>query len=201
MNSIRTQCPACGVPLEVPQSFDSAICAACGTSYEVRRYKGTINLSPLEPGPMRSLPGSFDSEELAGYSLLDKRLEELDEAIEEVGTEIETIRSREQAAPLQFGCAMFSAFTAVLAVIAIFMPLGREYFGGWIFYLTLGIVIFLAVTRLRKRLASRAELVKYREDREHLQSILAELETERGHLMSLKLHLSSDNEYTSEDND
>lgn len=186
MNSIRTQCPACGVPLEVPQSFDSAICAACGTSYEVRRYKGTINLSPLEPGPMRSVPQSFETEDWAGYSLLDARLEELDEAIEEVGTQIEIIRSREQAAPLQFGCAMFSAFTAVLVVIVLFMPFGREYFGGWIFYLVLGVVIALAIMRLRRRLASRTELAKYREEREQLQSILGELETERHRLLELK---------------
>lgn len=201
MNSIRTQCPACGVPLEIPQSFDTAICAACGTSYEVRRHKGTINLSPLEPGHMRSVPRSFDLEDQTGYSLLDARLEELEEAIEEVGTQIEIIRSKEQAAPLQFGCAIFSAFTAVLAVIALFMPLGREYFGGWIFYLTVIVVLALAAMRLRRRLASREELVKYQEEREQLQSILAELETERGHLMRLKLHLSEDNEYTSEEND
>jgi len=200
MNTVRTQCLSCGVPLEVPQSFNNAICAACGTAYEVRRYKGTISLTPLEPEPIRSVPRSFDLEDESIFNPIDARLAELDEAIEEVGTQIEIIRSREQAAPLQFGCAVFSAFTAVIVVIAFFMPFGREYFGGWIFYLSLGIVIVLAAMRLRRRLASREELGRYREERQELQSILAELETERGHLLKLKLHLNEESEFTS-DND
>lgn len=183
----------------MPDSFDNAICAACGTAYEVRRYKGTINLSPLDPEPIRQAPRFLDSDEGIGYSPVDARLAELDEVIEEVQTQIEIIRSREQAAPLQFGCAIFSAFTAALAVIVLFMPLGREYFGGWIFYLTLGVVIILAVMRLRRRLASREEIQKYREEREQLQAILAEMETERGQLLKLRSHLNKESDLISED--
>lgn len=198
MNTVRTQCPSCGVPLDVPDAFDNAICAACGTAYEVRRYKGTISLSPMEPGAISSGPRSFDLDDEIGFSPVDARLAELEEAVEEVSTEIEVIRSREQAAPLQFGCAVFSAFMAVVVVIALFMPFGREYFGGWVFYLTLIVVLVVAASRLRRRLASREELFRCKEEREQLQSILAELETERDHLLKLKLHLNTEDEFIEE---
>jgi hypothetical protein len=73
-----------------------------------------------------------------------------------------------------------------LAVIALFMPLGREYFGGWLFYLALAAVLAFGLMRARRRLADPEQMEELHRDRVQLEAVLEELEAERGGLLELK---------------
>jgi hypothetical protein len=172
METIKTRCPECGKDLDLPRDFRNVICARCGAAYRVREYKGAINLSAIE-------------DEIDGLDPIEARLIELEELIEEAGSQIEAIRGREKGAPLQMGCALFSVFVLALAVIAVFMPLGREYFGGWLFYLALAAVLAFGFMRARRRLADPEQLDELRRDRVQLEAALEELEAERSGLLEL----------------
>jgi hypothetical protein len=173
MDTIKTRCPECGKDLDLPRDFRNVICSRCGAAYRVREYKGAINLSAIE-------------DEIDGLDPIEARLIELEELIEEAGSQIEAIRGREKGAPLQMGCALFSVFVMALAVIAAFMPLGREYFGGWLFYLALAAVLALGIMSVRRRLAKPEQLDELRRDRVQLEAALEELEAERSGLLELK---------------
>lgn len=189
MEILKTSCPQCHKPLEFPRDFDNVICAFCKTAFKVREYKGTINLSitgqgaePLSAGPASSRAIEADD----AWAVLEARLGELDELIAEAGSEIEVLKSKEQSAPLQKGCSFFGLFMLVITVIALFMPLGRRYFGNWLFYLALAVIILLGVRRIRRKTQSPAQLEELSQERLQLEDGLAQLEAERSRVLKLK---------------
>jgi hypothetical protein len=106
-------------------------------------------------------------------------LEELDEEIAAANDRVEELKSREQSRPLQFGCAVFGAFTFSIFIIVVFMGLGRSYFGGWLFYLCLGSLVLLTILSLRRRVPSALALERIRREREEVASILHRLQSHR----------------------
>lgn len=187
MDIIKTNCPECGNPFELPRDFDNVVCARCGTAYRVREHKGAINLSAIE----KNLDQPVIEGEIGELASVEIRLAELTELIEECSSQIEAIIGREKGAPLQMGCALFSLFVMAIAVIALFMPLGREYFGGWLFYLALAAVLALGFMRIRRRFANPDQLDEMRQDRARLEAALEELEAERDRLLDLKRKIDS----------
>ncbi|HJQ71078.1 MAG TPA: hypothetical protein VKA70_19035 [Blastocatellia bacterium] len=177
MEIIKTTCGECGTALEFPRDFDNVICAACGAAYHVRQYKGAINLVTLKPG------GEGPS--------LDARLAELDEVIEDLSGQVEVIRSKEQGAPLQMGCAVFGVFSLALLVIAFFMTVARPLFGEWVFYLALLAVVLLGAKRVRRKLTSRREVEQLGQERQQREIALADLEEERDRLRNLRQKIAS----------
>jgi len=180
MEIIKTTCGECSSALEFPRDFDNVICAACGAAYQVRQYKGAINLVALKPGGAQS-----------GFGELESRLAELDEIIEDLSGQVEIIRSKEQGAPLQMGCAVFGVFSLVLLVIAFFITVARPLFGEWVFYLSLLVVVLLGAKRMHLKLTSRREVEQLREEREQREAALADLEQERDRLRNLRLTIVS----------
>ncbi len=184
MEIVKTTCAECGGALEFPRDFDNVICAACGAAYQVRQYKGAINLIAIKPdGDSRLLR--------AGFGELESKLAELDEVIEELSGQVEVIRSREQGAPLQLGCAVFGVFSLVLLVIALFMTVARPLFGEWIFYLALLAVVLLGAKRVQRKLATRREVEQLREERLQREAALVDLEQERDRLRGLHQKIAS----------
>jgi hypothetical protein len=184
MEILKTSCPQCHKPLEFPRDFDNVICAFCGAAFNVREYKGTINLSATGRNSELLASGTDEAED--GMAVIEARLGELDELIADVGSEIEVLKSKEQSAPLQKGCSFFGLFLLVITVIALFMPLGRRYFGNWLFYLALAIITLLGISRIRRKLESPAQLEHLSQQRLQLENGLTELEAERSRVLKLK---------------
>ena len=184
MSPISTYCPRCQRPLEIPMDFDNVICPGCATAYWIRRHLGAINLSEMWP----------DTEDLQrrknAAALIDSRLAEIDESMAEAESEIESLRSREQSAPLQKGCAFFGLFTMVIVVIALFMLLGKGYFGGWLFFAAVAAVILLSLARMRRKLVSSAHLEGLRRERMGIEDGLVQLRAERKRIERLRTSLS-----------
>jgi hypothetical protein len=184
MKIVKTNCPECENPLEFPQELDNVICTNCGASIQVQEYKGVIALktksSHREPAEARAV----DAPE--ALALVDSKLAELDEVMAEVQAEIETLKSREQSAPVQMGCSLFGLFMLVIFVIAIFMPLGRKYFGNWMFYLALAVVIMLGLKRFRRKQPDPAQIEQLHSERLQAETLFAELQAERERLCNLK---------------
>ena len=174
MTTILTRCPRCSRSLEIPASFDNVVCPGCAMLYQIQRHEGVISLSEMTPVE----------------AAIETRLAEIEELIEETAAEIESLRSREQSAPLQLGCAFFGLFTGVIIVIALFMLLGRGYVGGWIFYLAVASVILLGLARIRRKLTSSTQLEEFRRSRIELEGELLLLEAERDRIERLKLENS-----------
>jgi uncharacterized Zn finger protein (UPF0148 family) len=189
MDIIKTNCPECASPLEFPKDFDSVICAKCGTAFQVRAYKDAINLSPRDQTVWPSTP--TDINEAEALAVVESRLAELDELISEAGAEVETLKSRELSVPLQTGCSFFGLFMLVIIVITAFMPLGRKYFGNWLFYLAIALVILLGLQRIRRKQASPAQIEQLRAERLNIEAGLAQLEAERDHVRDLKAKITS----------
>ncbi|MFP5260478.1 MAG: hypothetical protein ACLGJB_01065 [Blastocatellia bacterium] len=184
MEIVKTSCPQCQKPLEFPSDFDNVICASCGGAFTVREYKGAISLAAAARSAGPSASGSRAPED--AMAVLESRLAELDDLIAEVGSEVEALKSKEQSAPLEKGCSFFGLFMLVITVIALFMPLGRKYFGDWPFYLALAVVVFLGVRRIGRRAASPAQIEQLSQERLRLEDGLAQLEAERSRVVSLK---------------
>jgi LSD1 subclass zinc finger protein len=184
MEILKTNCPQCHTPLEFPRDFDNVICAFCGAAFNVREYKGTINLSAAGHGSELLPSGADETEDR--MAIIEARLGELDELIQEVGAEIEVLKSKEKSTPLQKGCSFFGLFLLVLTVIALFMPLGRKYFGNWLFYLALAVVILLGISRIRRKLDSPEQLEQLSQQRLELENGLTQLEAERSRVLKLK---------------
>ncbi|HKG23240.1 MAG TPA: hypothetical protein VKC34_15180 [Blastocatellia bacterium] len=192
MDLIKTICPACGLPLELPRDFDNVICASCGTAFQVRRHKDAINLLEIERRPGRGATFSPDPNGSNKLKAVELRLGELDEEIETLGAEIEAVRSREQAAPLQAGCAFFGVFLAVIFLLSFFATVASSFFGGWAFYLSLAGVILFGLARMRVKLVSPEHLARFREERGQMEELLKRLESERAALRELRDSTLSD---------
>ena len=182
MEIIKTQCPSCQGPLEFPRDFDNVICNICGTSFRVRQYKGNINLSAI--GEDQPDPASIEDAE--NLLAIDARLAELDEDIEKVREEIEVLKSNEQIAPLQMGCAFFGMFGFILLILALFTTVGKNHFGGWLFYLSIAAVIFLSAMRMKRKMPNPEKIQYFRKERATLEEALGQLESERARIQNLK---------------
>ena len=189
MEIIKTTCPKCESPLEFPQDFDNVICVNCGAAFQVRKYKGAINLSQKDQAPGPS--DSTEMDEGEALAVVESRMAELDELIAEASSEIEALNSREQSAPLQTGCSFFGLFMLLIIVIVAFMPLGRKYFGNWLFYLALAVIALLGLRRIRRKQASPAQIEQLRAERLRLEDVLAQLQSERDRVGNLKAKITS----------
>jgi uncharacterized Zn finger protein (UPF0148 family) len=189
MDIIKTNCPKCTSPLEFPKDFDNVICAKCGAAFQVRAYKDAINLSPKDQITWQST--STDMNEAEALAVVESRLAELDELISEAGAEVEVLKSKELSVPLQTGCSFFGLFMLVIIVITAFMPLGRKYFGNWLFYLAIALVILLGLQRIRRKQTSPAQIEQFRAERLNIEAGLAQLEAERDHVRDLKARITS----------
>ena len=166
MDSISTLCPGCANPLDFPIDAQNLICVRCGATFKVTRHDGAIGLSRIALDSGGGLP-----------SMTEEALD-LDEQIERLTFEIDALRSREQGAPLQAGCTLFGIFCLAISAIAIFMTVGRSYFGRWPFYLTLAVVFLLGLLRIRRSLAGD-EIASLRAQRASLEADLGALQTAR----------------------
>ena len=187
MSTLTTFCPRCQRSLEIPMDFDSVICSGCATAYSIRRNRNAISLLEVRPNteePRRNRDA---------IAVIDSRLAEIEEFIEEAESEIESLRSSEQSAPLQKGCAFFGLFTMVMVVIVLFMLLGKGYFGSWMFFSAVAVVILLGLARMRRKLAGPAQLEGLREDRRAVEKGLDELHAERDRVLRLKMSLTTRN--------
>lgn len=183
MEPINVNCPKCETRLEIPPNRTRVICPRCGSPYETRDL-GTAGRFEGKPWS-----GAFEPEEVVSTRLI-----ELDEMFEELQAEIESLRSRELSAPLQIGCSFFSLFIAVMVVLAASMLLGRSYFGSWIFYLCLAVVISLGVARLRRKMRTRVPSDEIRRERVQLEKTLSEVLGERSRVQELRTSLISHDE-------
>jgi LSD1 subclass zinc finger protein len=182
MEMIKTNCPACTVPLEFPSNSDHVICGVCGAAYQVRNYKGTISLT---------ISGKDDQalllpEEASNPTAIETALVELNEDIERVTEEVEVLRANERTVPLQLGCSLFGTFGVLLLVLAVFVTLGKNYFGGWLFWLAVAAVILLSLTRMRKKRVSPEKIEYYRSERARMELVLEQLHSERTRLENLQ---------------
>lgn len=184
MTTLSTYCPRCERSLEIPLEFDNVICPGCATAYWIRRHRGAINLSEMWPDtadPRRAENAA---------AVIESRLAEIDELIEEAESEVESLRSRELSAPLQKGCAFFGLFMMVIVVIVLFMLLGKGYFGSWLFFASVAAVILFNLARIRRKLSSSPQLEALRRDRMEIEDGLAQLQAERDRIQKLKSSLS-----------
>lgn len=183
MSALTTFCPRCQRSLEIPHEFDNLICPGCATAYWIRRHGDLLNLSEMWPDA-----GDLRRGENAA-AVIESRLAEIDELTGAAEAEIENLRSREQSAPLQRGCALFGLFVMVIVVIAVFMLVGRGYVGSWLFYLSVAVVVFLGVARMRRKLVSAEQLAELRQERLRIEDGLAQLQAERERILSLRANL------------
>ena len=183
MSAISTFCPRCQRSLEIPYEFENLICPGCATAYWIRRHGDLISLSEISPDSLDSRRG----EEAA--AVVESRLAEIDELIEESESEVESLRSREQSGPLQQGCAFFGLFMMVILVIALFMVVGRSYVGSLLFYLSIAVVILLGLARIRRKLATTPQLEALRLERQQIEGGLTQLHAERDRLQDLGTRL------------
>jgi len=184
MSFISTYCPRCQRFLEIPHEFDNVICPGCATAYWIRRHGDLINLSEMWPDSADSRRGEN------AVAVIESRLAEIDELMEAAESEIESLRSREQSAPLQRGCAFFGLFMMVIVVIALFILVGRGYVGSWLFYASVVVVILLSLARMRRKLVSSEQLEELSKDRLQIEEGLAQLQAERDRIQKLKASLS-----------
>ena len=188
MSDISTYCPRCRRPLEIPSEFDNVICPGCATAYWIRRHGDLVNLLEIWSDNSAS-PGGENA-----ATVIESRLAEIDELIEEAESEIESLRGSEQSVPLQRGCAFFGLFMVVIVVIAIFMLVGKDYIGSWLFYAAVTVVVLLGIARIRKKLVSTEQIEELRRERVRVEEDLAKLQTERERIQILKTNLNAGNQ-------
>ena len=102
--------------------------------------------------------------------------------IAEIESDIEGVRAREQSGPLQLGCTIFGVFVSVLAIIVVFMLVGRSLVGGWVFYVALALVTLFGVARVRAKLKHQTPASELRAQRAQLEETLTGTERERSRL-------------------
>jgi hypothetical protein len=160
------------------------ICPACGTAYWIRRSRGAINLSEMWPDTEDSRRGENAA------AVIESRLAEIGELIQQAESEIETLKGREQSPALQKGCAFFGLFLMVVFVVVLFMLLGKGYVGGWLFFSALAAVVLLSLARMRRKLIGSSQLDELRQQRIQLEDGLASLQAERDRILRLKTSLT-----------
>jgi hypothetical protein len=153
---------------------------ACGQAFRIERRDGGVTLTQAELG------------EAGTVEAIEMRLAELDELLEEGEAEVEALRSREASRPLALGCSFFGLFVAVLLVIVLFMLLGRDRFGGWLFYLSIAAVVLAGLVRIRKKLPRRSDLEELRIRRTRAEGALASLRHDRDRLAQFHSTLTAD---------
>ncbi|HLF83214.1 MAG TPA: hypothetical protein VI837_03470 [Blastocatellia bacterium] len=163
--------------------FDNVICPGCATAYWIRRHGDLINLSEMWPDPEDSRRAEN------AVAVVESRLVEIDELIEAAESEIESLRSREQSAPLQRGCAIFGLFMMVMVVIALFMLVGKGHVGSLLFYASVAVVIVLGLARMRRKLVSTEQLDELHQERLQIEDVLAQLQAERARIQRLSASL------------
>lgn len=159
------------------------ICPRCGSSYDAAGLRRALDFNEEE---------SVDDLGETPLAIVESRLSELDGLMAEARAEIEALRSRELSAPLQLGCSFFGVFFAVTIVLAVFMLLGKSYFGSWLFYLCLALIVAAGALRLRRKLAGRAPREQLRLERLDLEEGLARLQSEHDRISQLRSQLSQD---------
>ena len=189
MEIIKTNCPACTLPLEFPSDSANVICGVCGASYYVRNYRGTISLATVgQDNHALLLPETANNPEA-----IETVLAELNEDIERVSEEVEVLRANERTAPLQLGCSFFGTFGVLLLVIAVFVTLGKNLFGSWLFWLVMAGVILISLARVRKKLTGRDKLESYQSERARMETVLEQLQSEKTRLENLQAARDSEN--------
>lgn len=182
MSSVKSTCPTCGSSIEIPADLETLACSTCGTLYVVRKMEGSVGLTVATPPLRRREPGGADGsedEQIGRFMALSDRLALLEEDIESVSSDLELIRSKQQGAPLHFGCAIFGLFGFVVLTMAFFATVGRSFFGGWLFYVALIAIVLFSVRGLRRKLMSRAEVRALEVRKSRLEAILDQLVAER----------------------
>jgi len=188
MNTVRSSCPRCGSLLEIPSDLETIICSSCGGLYAIRRLEGSIGLTAVSGGTTSAGQGTkvdnLDGE-IGRFMAVTQRLALVEEDIESVSSDIELIRSKEQGAPLQFGCALFGVFVLVVMALGFFATVGKGLFGGWLFYLSILAIVLVSLKGLQKKLMSPAERRALLTRRARLEGILEQLCNERERLTAL----------------
>jgi hypothetical protein len=183
--TVKSNCPNCSVSLEIPLEFETVVCRSCGAAYHIRQFNDSIGLGPVLAQGRRDSAGDQiggESNGNGGGSFSGPYLAELDEHIQALSLQVDLLKSKEQAAPLQAGCAVFGLFGFVVLVLAAFATVGRSYFSGWVFYLVLAAVLLLTVNRMRSKLVSGAELRTIHNKRVEAEDVLAQAQAERDRL-------------------
>ena len=170
MTNLSARCPRCGSPFENVATSEEVVCGSCATPFRVGRDQGVVSLFEIT----------------RSASSIESELAEIEEIIEATSSEIEELRSREQSGPLQLGCAVFGVFSVVILVLVLFMLMGKDYIGGWLFYLSLSAAIVLGLTRIRRKLMTSAEREEIRRRRIQLEGELAVLDHERSLISNRK---------------
>jgi hypothetical protein len=187
MSVVKSSCPKCGSLIEIPSDLESIVCSACGTLYAVRRLEGSIGLATSPPKTEMTGADSHESRdsEIGRFMAMTDRLALIEEDIESVSNDLELIKSKEQGAPLQFGCAVFGLFGFIVLAMAFFATVGRSFFGGWLFYLAVAAILILSIKGLSKKLMGPAERRALGLRRSRLETILEELHADRDRLTTL----------------
>ena len=169
----ESTCSACGTKLGPPHNGSNVVCPACGAIWN-RGAAITPELSAADSPAV--LLEQTKGAPLEGAQEL---LAELDEKIGELAADIEGLRSREQGAPLELGCALFGVFSIVILVLACFATIARPYFGGSVFYLVLAIAILAGLYRIAPKIIGRRDLTSLSRQRAEMEATLAKLKSER----------------------
>src|SRR5262249_15072108 len=182
MGATKSTCSACGSELGPPHNGSTIVCPDFGTT----RNPGVSSASEPSykaPDSPPSMPLELSAAKPEGAEEL---LIELDEKIDELVSEIEALRIREQSAPLELGCALFGAFCVIIIVLAVFATVARSYFGGWLFYLVLALAVLAGLYRIAPRIIGRAELPRLARKRSEIEATLERLRAERKRVESLE---------------
>jgi hypothetical protein len=179
MDALKTRCPNCGNQIEFGRDAESVICLGCQTLYRVENFKGSVGLTAISSPPATG-------GDTSPIGLLDARLSEIDELLAEGEAELEEVAGRRQSEPLRLGCSFFGLFMSVIVVIIAFMLIGRDYFGGWLFYLVTFALIGLWVIRLRSIWPSQELRQQLSEEYTRVEAAVSALNLERVHLAGLR---------------
>jgi len=182
MGSIKSTCSACGSELWPPHNGSTIVCPNCGATHNPDISSGS-DLSNKATDSAVSVPLMVSAAKAEGVEEL---LMELDEKIDELASEIEALRIREQGAPLELGCALFGVFFGIIVVLAVFATVARSYFGGWLFYLVLTLAILMGLYKIAPKIIGRAELPRLARKRAEIEATLERLRAERKRVESLE---------------
>jgi hypothetical protein len=152
------------------------VCANCGAIHNTS-VSSDAQRADASPDSLPELHLKTARERLPEGAV--ELLGELDQNIDELVSEIEALRIREQAAPLEVGCALFGVFSTVVVVLALFATIARSLFGGWVFYVVLAIVVLAGVYKVVPKIIERAELRRLARKRTEIEFTLSRLRTER----------------------